>query len=56
MTKRVIGGYTYYTTEKEARASVRTSDDNVAYEGGLGWYVHSKKEYKNNIRKKIFGF
>ncbi len=51
-----IGGYTYYTTKKEAANKVKNSDDNVAYESGLGWYLHSKKEYVNNPRKRIFGF
>ena len=23
---------------------------------GLGWYIHSKKEYTDNPRKRIFGF
>jgi len=51
-----IGGYTYYSTKREAQSQVKSSDDNVAWEGGLGWYIHSKKEYKNNARKRIFGF
>lgn len=51
-----IGGYTYYSTKKEAQKQVKTSDDNVKFEGGLGWYIHSKKEYANNPRKRIFGF
>lgn len=56
MVKQRIGGYDYYSTREEAEKTVKTSDDNVAYEGGLGWYVHSIKEYKNNPRKRIFGF
>ena len=51
-----IGGYTYYPSKKLAKEHVKSSDDNVAYEGGLGWYLHSKKEYANNPRKRIFGF
>ena len=54
--KLEVGGYTYYSTKKEATKEVKSSDDVVAYEGGLGWYTHSKKEYKNNARKRIFGF
>ena len=56
MVGRNIGGYTYYSTKKEAVKHVKSDDDNVAFEGGLGWYLHSKKEYKNNPRKRIFGF
>lgn len=51
-----IGGYTYYDTEAEARKQVKSKDDNIAFEGGLGWYLHSKKEYATNSRKRIFGF
>jgi len=51
-----IGGYTYFDSEKTAKKYVRTSDDIVAFEGGLGWYIYSKKEYDNNPRKKLFGF
>ena len=54
--KQRIGGYTYYSTKKEAENAVKSNDDIVAYEGGLGWYTYSKKEYENNPRKKIFGF
>lgn len=54
--KQEIGGYTYYSTEKEAKKDIKSSDDVVAYEGGLGWYLHSQKEYANNPRKKMFGF
>lgn len=56
MVRRDIGGYTYYTTEADAMKAVKTSDDGVAFEGGLGWYVYSKKEYAENPRKRIFGF
>ena len=51
-----IGGYTYYETEEEAKKTVKSTDDVVAYEGGLGWYVYSKSEYARNPRKKLFGF
>lgn len=51
-----IAGYEYFTTKKEAEKQVKSSDDVVAYEGGLGWYIHSKKEYATNYRKKTFGF
>ena len=54
--KQEIGGYTYYDTKKEASEHVKSDDDVVAFEGGLGWYLHSKKEYANNPRKRIFGF
>ena len=54
--KTEIGGYTYFSKEQSAIAKVRSSDDVVAFEGGLGWYIYSKKEYANNPRKKIFGF
>lgn len=54
--KQHIGGYDYYSTKKEATASVKSKDDVVAYEGGLGWYIYSYKEYATNIRKRIFGF
>lgn len=46
----------YYPNEFQARAKVRSTDDVVAYEGGLGWYIHSKKEYANNPLKRLFGF
>ena len=51
-----IGGYTYFSSKEEASRTVRSFDDVVAYEGGLGWYVYSRKEYANNARKRIFGF
>ena len=51
-----IAGYDYYPTKNEAEKTVKTNDDNVAFEIGLGWYVHSKKEYKQNSRKRLFGF
>lgn len=51
-----IGGYTYYSNKKEAQKHVKTDDDVLAHEGGLGWYIYSKKEYANNSRKRIFGF
>lgn len=51
-----VGGYTYYDTKKEAQQQVKSSDDIVAFEGGLGWYIYSKKEYATNPRKRIFGF
>ena len=51
-----IGGYTYYSSRKEATGHVKSSDDVVAHEGGLGWYLHSRKEYANNPRKRLFGF
>ena len=54
--KQQIGGYDYFTTRKEAVATVKSNDDVVAHEGGLGWYTHSRKEYANNPRKRIFGF
>ncbi len=54
--KWTIAGYNYYSTKKEAMKEVKTDDDNLAYEGGLGWYVHSKKEYAQNFRKRMFGF
>lgn len=54
--KTLIGGYTYFDTEKEANKHVNSDDDVVAFEGGLGWYIHSKKEYANNPRKRLFGF
>ena len=51
-----IGGYDYYPTKKQAQATIKSSDDIVTHEGGLGWYVYSKKEYATNPRKKNFGF
>ena len=51
-----IAGYDYFSTRKEAEKTVKSSDDNVAYEHGLGWYTHSKKEYKQNALKRLFGF
>lgn len=54
--KTKIGGYTYFNTKKEVEATVKSNDDVVAFEGGLGWYIHSRKEYANNPRKRIFGF
>ena len=51
-----IAGYTYYDTEIEAKKTVKSKDDVVAYEAGLGWYLYSKKEYATNVRKRIFGF
>ena len=51
-----IGGYTYYPRKKDAEAKVTSSDDVVAHEGGLGWYIHSRSEYAKNPRKKMFGF
>jgi len=51
-----IGGYSYYSSKKDAETTVKSSDDVVAHEGGLGWYVHSRKEYTNSPRKKLFGF
>ena len=51
-----IGGYTYYSKKSQAEKQVKSKDDVVAYEGGLGWYLHSKKEYETNARKRIFGF
>ena len=54
--KQEIGGYTYYSTKEEAKQNIKSKDDVLAYEGGLGWYLHSKKEYKQNPRKKLFGF
>jgi hypothetical protein len=56
MASMEIGGYTYYDTEAEVRKKVKSSDDVVAFEGGLGWYIYSRKEYANNPRKKLFGF
>jgi len=54
--KQHIGGYVYHGTKSEAANTVKTSDDVLAYESGLGWYIYSKKEYQNNPRKKLFGF
>ena len=54
--KSVIGGYTYYSTKTEAAKDIKSADDNLAYEAGLGYYLHSKKEYANNPRKRLFGF
>lgn len=51
-----IGGYVYHDSKKEAQATVKSDDDIVAFEGGLGWYIYSKKEYATNPRKRIFGF
>ena len=51
-----IGGYTYYSTKSETQRHIKTDDDVVAHEGGLGWYIYSRKEYTTNPRKKIFGF
>ena len=51
-----VGGYTYYATKKEAQRKIKSKDDVVAYEGGLGWYLHSRREYATNPRKRIFGF
>ena len=50
MAEWEVGGYTYYTTKREAENKVKSSDDVVAFEGGLGWYVHSKKEYAMAIK------
>jgi len=54
--KTEIGGYTYYSTKKEAQKQVKSDDDIIAHEGGLGWYIYSKKEYARDPRKRIFGF
>ena len=54
--KMEVGGYTYYSTKREAEKQVKSNDDVVVHEGGLGWYTHSKKEYERNPRKRIFGF
>ena len=51
-----IGGYTYFPTKHEAQQQVKSDDDVVAHEGGLGWYIYSRKEYATNPRKRIFGF
>lgn len=51
-----IGGYNYYSKRSEAEKQVKSSDDIVAFELGLGWYIYSKEEYEKNPRKKIFGF
>ena len=56
MVGQNIGGYIYYPTKKEAKQHVKTNDDNLAHEAGLGWYIHSKREYILNPRKKLFGF
>jgi len=56
MTKTKIGGYDYFSTKAEATKTVKSDDDIVAYEGGLGWYIYSRKEYAKNPRKRIFGF
>jgi len=56
MSGTEIGGYTYYPSKKEAQSHVKSDDDVVAHEGGLGWYLYSRKEYANNPRKRIFGF
>jgi len=56
MVSQRIGGYTYFTTKFEAAKTIKTEDDVLAYESGLGWYIHSKKEYANNPRKRLFGF
>ncbi len=54
--KTEIGGYTYYDTKEKVEKLVKSDDDVVAYEAGLGWYIHSKSEYARNPRKRIFGF
>ena len=54
--KQRIGGYNYYSTAKEAEVDLKRKDDIVAFEGGLGWYVYNTTEYRNNPRKRIFGF
>ena len=54
--KQSIGGYDYYSTKGEAAETIKSNDDVLAFEGGLGWYIHSRKEYANNPRKRIFGF
>ncbi len=54
--KTEIGGYTYYDDKIEATKQVKSTDDVLAFEGGLGWYIHSKKEYAENPRKRMFGF
>ena len=52
-----LAGYTYYSTKAEAQKHVKDiKDDVVAFEGGLGWYLHSKKEYARDPIKRIFGF
>ena len=51
-----IGGYDYFSSKQEAEATVKSDDDVVNHEGGLGWYIYSRKEYRNIPRKRIFGF
>jgi len=52
--KQRIAGYDYYSTKREV--PVTSDDDVVVLEAGLGWYKHSRKEYANNPRKRLFGF
>ncbi len=54
--KTEIGGYKYFDNKAEAARQVKSADDVLAYEGGLGWYIHSRKEYAENPRKRMFGF
>lgn len=56
MVSITIGGYRYFESEDEAVKAKRSDDDIVDYEAGLGWYIYSKREYKNNPRKRLFGF
>jgi len=56
MPGTIIGGYRYFDLEEEAIKAVKSNDDIVDYEGGLGWYIYSKKEYTANPRKRLFGF
>ena len=53
--KTTIGGYDYYNNKKEAEQNKKLGEV-TSYEGGLGWYNYNIKEYKNNPRKRIFGF
>ena len=50
-----IGGYNYFDTQEEAQRSRRIGEV-TAHEGGLGWYNYNVQEYKNNPRKRLFGF
>lgn len=54
--KTEIGGYTYFDKKLEAQKQIKSNDDVVAFEGGLGWYIYSRKEYATNPRKRLFGF
>ena len=46
-----IAGYTYYPTQKEAEEKVKSKDDIVTFEAGLGYYIYSNRGYKNGKKE-----